>query len=341
MCCRYTLHLRQAVAQSTGFGTNSGGALGSLLNQLQTLQSTGAIDALDGLAPSNLDNSREAGTGGVSQLQEDGRRNSAQNAQRLERQGKLNQTQQLLAEKYCRGDVTPIESEAVGLIRQFSAIEKDYCQRASELLLQHGYDLFGRTSELKALNSGAIFQDYVLGIDDELVITFLGRTNKSLTVRIDRKGRLLLPNFKPIFAAGHTFGELRREITARTAARHLGTDVYVSLGAVRIMNVLVMGEVLEPGLKQLTALGSAIDALRLGGGIKKTGSVRRIQVQRGDQIFWIDAYDLLFSGLAARDLSLRDGDRIIVPPLGRTYALAGDVKRPAVRSGHTEISFTI
>ncbi|MBT7760829.1 MAG: hypothetical protein HN732_26085, partial [Rhodospirillaceae bacterium] len=47
-------------------------------------------------------------------------------------------------------------------------------------------------------------------------------------------------------------------------------------------------------------------------------------------IFWIDSYDLLFSGMAARDLSLRDGDRIIIPPLGRTYALAGDVKRPGI-----------
>ncbi|MBT5898945.1 MAG: hypothetical protein HOH61_23815, partial [Rhodospirillaceae bacterium] len=140
----------------------------------------------------------------------------------------------------------------------------------------------------------------------------------------------LLPNFKPIFAAGHTFGEVKREIAVRTAAKHLGTEAYVSLGAVRLVKVLVMGEVREPGQKQLTALGTAIDAIRLGGGIKKTGSVRRIQVQRGDQVFWIDAYDLLFSGMAARDLALRDGDRVIIPSLGPTYAMAGDVKRPAI-----------
>ena len=162
------------------------------------------------------------------------------------------------------------------------------------------------------------------------MVTFVGRLNQSHSVRIDRKGRLLLPDFKPILAAGHSFGEVRREIAARTAARHLGTDVYVSLGAVRLVNVLVLGEVKEPGRKQLTALGTVLDTIRLAGGIKKTGSVRRIQVQRGEQIFWIDAYDLLYAGMAARDLALRDGDRVIVPPLGATFALGGDVKRPGI-----------
>jgi polysaccharide biosynthesis/export protein len=307
-----------------------GGALGSLLEQLQTLQGTGAIDALEGRSPSRLDPTRRVGGNAISELQNEINDDVGTSEQILERQGLLTPEQHLLAEHYCYGNLTSVQHAAVGLIRQFSPLEKDYCQRASELLLQYGYSLYGQPAALRALNSGRIFPDYVLGIDDELIITFIGRLNQSINVQVDRKGRLLLPNFKPILAAGHTFGEVRREIAARTAAKHLGTDVYVSLGAVRIVKVLVMGEVYKPGLKHLTALGSAIDAIQLGGGIKKTGSVRRIHVQRGDQVFWIDTYDLLFSGMSAQDLTLRDGDRIIVPTLGPTYALAGDVKRPAI-----------
>jgi polysaccharide biosynthesis/export protein len=314
-----------ALAQSGGFG--GGGALGGLLDQLQTLQGSGAIDALEGRAPSLLNPSREQGAAAVSSIQDNAAARAAQNQ---ERQGLLNPGQQILAERFCRDDLTLEQGEAIALIRQFSPLERDYCRRASTLLLQYGYDLFGRAVDLQALDTGTIFPDYVLGIGDELVVTFIGQLSQSLTVRIDRKGRLLLPNFKPIFAAGHSFGEVRREIAARTAMKHLGTEVYVSLGAVRLVNVLVLGEVHEPGQKQLTALGSVIDAIRLGGGIKKTGSVRRIHVQRGDQVFWIDAYDLLFSGIAARDLTLRSGDRIIVPSLGPTFALAGDVKRPGI-----------
>ena len=307
-----------------------GGALGSLLEQLQTLQSSGAIEALEGSGTSRLDATREKGASAISKLQRDAEGGKPPTTEALQRQGLLSPEERLLAERFCRGALKPAQLAVIPLIRQFSALEKDYCQRASELLLQYGYQLFGDKAKLETLDTGAIFPDYVLGINDELVVTFVGRLNQSHSVRIDRKGRLLLPDFKPILAAGHSFGEVRREIAARTAARHLGTDVYVSLGAVRLVNVLVLGEVKEPGRKQLTALGTVLDTIRLAGGIKKTGSVRRIHVQRGEQVFWIDAYDLLYAGMAARDLTLRDGDRVIVPPLGATFALGGDVKRPGI-----------
>ena len=51
-----TLTANQAWSQ--GSGNSGGGTLGGLLNQLQTLQGTGAIDALEGRGPSNLNGSR-------------------------------------------------------------------------------------------------------------------------------------------------------------------------------------------------------------------------------------------------------------------------------------------
>ena len=51
---------RTSLAQKSELG--SGGALGGLLEQLQSLKETGAIDALDGLNPMTLDKTREQGT---------------------------------------------------------------------------------------------------------------------------------------------------------------------------------------------------------------------------------------------------------------------------------------
>ncbi len=325
--------LSMSIIGQTAYAQNTmpsgGGALGGLLDQLQSLKATGAIDALGRRTPSKLNVVREQGAGAIEELQKDATLNRIGRGIKP-RDRQLTDEQNLLAKKYCSGQSSAYELLEVELINNFSRLEKDYCKRAVELLMQYGYGLFSRQAELKSLDAGTIFPDYVLGIDDEVVITFLGRLSKSLQLRIDRKGRLLLPDFKPILAAGHTFGEVRREITARTAAKYLGTEVLVSLGAVRLVNVLVLGEVRAPGQIQLTAFNTLIDAIRIAGGVKKTGSVRRIHIQRGSQIFWLDTYDLLFSGIAARDLTLRSGDRIIVPPLGPTYALAGDVKRPGI-----------
>jgi len=311
-------------------GASGGGALGSLLNQLKNLEGTGALDTLEGgkiLSP--LNDARGARATKIRELIKNN--NEKSKKEREEREPWLRKKQQLLlAQNFCSGRLHPKERETFEIVGRISPLEKDYCQRVGEILFQYGYDLFDEGAILQNLDTGSIFPEYILGIDDEFVITFRGRLDKSFTVSVDREGRLILPNFKPILAAGHTFGEVRREIAARTAATHLGTEVFVSLASVRLVNILVLGEVHEPGRKQLTALNTLTDAIRLGGGIKKTGSIRRIHVQRGDQVFWMDAYDLLFSGITARDMSLRDGDRVIVPPLGPTYALAGDVKRPGI-----------
>ena len=64
-----------AYAQNTGF--SGGGALGSLLEQLQTLKDTGAIDALEGSTPTaNLDRTREQGTVTLQGLQRDAKKDA-------------------------------------------------------------------------------------------------------------------------------------------------------------------------------------------------------------------------------------------------------------------------
>ena len=76
----------------------SGGALGSLLKQLQTLKGTGAIDALEGRASSSLNLARERGTDAVSEIQERAASGQLLSAESLVRRGVLSQAQQLLAE---------------------------------------------------------------------------------------------------------------------------------------------------------------------------------------------------------------------------------------------------
>jgi protein involved in polysaccharide export with SLBB domain len=202
--------------------------------------------------------------------------------------------------------------------------------RTSEYLPQFGYDLFDVAAQQGTIGSGAIANDYVLGIGDELVVTFQGADSRTDTIKVDREGRVILSNLPPIPGAGRTFGEFRRDLERRTAASFIGTQVFVSLGNVRQVAVRVVGEVKQPGQHRLTGLSSLLDALSLAGGIKKTGSLRRIQVVRGEKAFWIDLYDLLLGTVGGHGLALADGDSIVVPPLGPTIAIAGKVKRPGI-----------
>lgn len=91
-----------------------------------------------------------------------------------------------------------------------------------------------------------------------------------------------------------------------------------------------MGHVQKPGSQTLTVFHTVLDALMQAGGVQKTGSLRQIKLIRDGRTQIIDLYGLLIHGNAGMDLSLRDGDRIIIPTIGPTLAIAGGVKRPGI-----------
>ncbi|HKU63937.1 MAG TPA: SLBB domain-containing protein, partial [Rhizomicrobium sp.] len=111
---------------------------------------------------------------------------------------------------------------------------------------------------------------------------------------------------------------------------YVATDAFVSVATVRQISVLVSGAVDNPGLRTLSGLSSVVDALLLSGGVKKTGSLRDIRIQRMGQQHVVDLYSVLTGGSAGGGMRLADGDRIIVPPLANTVAVAGLVRRPGI-----------
>lgn len=216
-------------------------------------------------------------------------------------------------------------------IYQPSPIEREFHERLGDpSLRQFGYDLFRSTEGEAGPLTGQVSDNYVLGVGDELVVTFQGANNDSRTGRVDREGRLIVGQLRPIPAAGRSLGAVRRDLQAETRRTLLGTDVYVSLGSVRAITVFVGGEVERPGQYQLTSLADVASALAQAGGVRRTGSLRNVRVARaGGGTASIDLYGLLGIGTPPA-VRLQDGDRIIVPVVGDTVAVSGGVARPAI-----------
>ncbi len=215
--------------------------------------------------------------------------------------------------------------------RQPSPLEQQYSKRGGRKLEQFGYELRAdRRLTATSLLNGAVPDDYVLGIGDELVVTLRGQVNSTTSVRVDREGRVVLPNMAPVSAAGRPFGAFRDDLTAQAQAAFLQTNVFVSVGSVRSIGVLVTGEVKAPGRYTLTSFSSLIDALSQANGIQKTGSLRLVRILRGDKSIPVDLYEVLLGTRTVNDLRLQDGDQIVVPAIGDTVAVQGDVVRPGI-----------
>jgi protein involved in polysaccharide export with SLBB domain len=190
--------------------------------------------------------------------------------------------------------------------------------------------MFGVGSSVTATQVGNIQDNYILGAGDQLSIVNRGHDNNSYVVPVDRDGRVIVPGYEPVQAAGKNFAQVRHDLEAVIAKDALQTHSYISLAQTRQINVLVTGEVNAPGVRMVTGLNTPIDALLLSGGIRKTGSLRNIILQRGSTRRNIDLYSVIARGDIAGVGGLTDGDHLIVPPIGATVAVIGLVNRPGI-----------
>lgn len=223
---------------------------------------------------------------------------------------------------------------------QLSALETMYSTRAGQKLQQFGYDLFAVPGPeiRKQLDKAATFSprmpegeardEFLLHAGDELEIAFTGQRTDHGLYKITPEGLLSIPGLPPIPAEGRAIGQVRLSVKAAARTLH-NTDAELSLSSVRQIGVLVTGHVQRPGRQNLTIFHTVVDALIEAGGIAKNGSLRQIRLVRNGASTAIDLYALLLHG-SGLDLQLQDGDRILVPPLGPTMAVAGKAKRPGI-----------
>ena len=220
---------------------------------------------------------------------------------------------------------------------QLSPIEAMYQDRVLDDLRHYGYDMLNKTKApitatkepSPTIPLGAVPHDFRLNFGDELDVSFTGQRTDRGRYTINSEGLLLIKDFPAIPAAGRTLGDLRAAVQSVAAAQY-NTQSYVALANVRQINVLLIGHVDKPGRKTLTVFDTVLDALIEAGGIDTQGSLRQVKLVRDGRSTFIDLYALFMHGSTNVDLALRDGDRIIVPAIGPTVAIAGEVKRPGI-----------
>ncbi|MGO2477309.1 MAG: SLBB domain-containing protein [Pseudoalteromonas sp.] len=195
-----------------------------------------------------------------------------------------------------------------------------------------GYELFaGEPTTFMPSENAAVPETYLIGRGDQLNINFYGKESESYEVIVDREGRISIPNLSPVQVAGLTFGEVKQLVKKKVEQEIIGIQAFVSLGQLRSMRILVLGEAHKPGSYSVSSLTTVSHALFISGGVSDIASLRNIQVKRaGKVISNFDLYDLLINGDSRNDIILKPGDVVFIPPVGAQVAVEGLVKRPAI-----------
>ena len=202
---------------------------------------------------------------------------------------------------------------------------------ASELK-PFGYDLFASAPTTFApAESLPVSADYLLGPGDSLDILFYGKINSSFSIAINREGFVDFPELGPVGLAGMTYGEAKAILQSRIAAQIVGTKVSITMGALRTIQVFVLGEAFKPGAYTVSSLSTITHALVSSGGVSNIGSLRNIQLKRkGKLVATLDIYDLLLAGDTSGDVRVQAADVIYIPTVGDLVSIEGQVLRPAI-----------
>src|SRR5688572_4803233 len=173
--------------------------------------------------------------------------------------------------------------------------------------------------------------DYVVGPGDEILIRGWGQVDIDYRAVVDRNGTINIPKIGVINVAGIRYQDLNGYLKTHIGRYFRNFELAVTMGELRSIQVFVVGQAYRPGSYTVSSLSTLVNALFATGGPSAKGTMRRIQLKRGDKtITEFDLYDLLIKGDKSKDVKLLSGDVIHIPPIGELVAISGGVTNPAV-----------
>lgn len=198
----------------------------------------------------------------------------------------------------------------------------------------YGHEVFNSQALTFEPNANmATPQNYRLGPGDEIIIDIWGNSEDNIRAEISPDGKIVISQIGPVYLNGMTVAEANNHIKNLFARKYSGigtdTDVNLTLGKIRSIQIDVMGEVSTPGSFRLSPFSNVFHAIYSAGGINDIGTMRNIQVLRNGKIISnLDLYDYIFKGKDTGNIRLQEGDVVIVPPYSELVNVTGNVKRP-------------
>jgi polysaccharide export outer membrane protein len=182
--------------------------------------------------------------------------------------------------------------------------------------------------QLVSQNS-TISTDYLLGGGDRIRVNVFEVPEYTGEYQVPPGGAINLPLIGSLSVLGLTTEQAADEI-ARRYARFLKRPlISVNLLSSRPINVFVAGEVTRPGSYTLSLEGSGgnnpgvqyptiLAALTTAQGVTLAADITKVQLRRklgrsGEQVVSFNLKELTQTGRVSQDITLRDGDTIVVP----------------------------
>ena len=139
-----------------------------------------------------------------------------------------------------------------------------------------GLGLFGRSffsaaGSLDSFDVTPVYKEYTIGPSDEILIRAWGQVDINLLLVVDRNGAIDIPKVGVVQVAGLKADQLEGFIKAQVGRIFKNFQMNVTLGRLRSIQVLVVGQASRPGKYTISAWSSLVHALIASGGLPGSG----------------------------------------------------------------------
>jgi polysaccharide export outer membrane protein len=159
--------------------------------------------------------------------------------------------------------------------------------------------------------------DYVIGPDDILSIVFWREKDVSGDVLVRPDGKISLPLFNDVEAAGLTPDELKAKLDERARQFFEEPSATVIVKEIHSRKVFITGEVAKPGTYPLTGPMTVVQLIAMAGGLTEYADRKNISILRVEK-GWPTSFPFDYDKVAKRKylrqvILLKPGDTVIVP----------------------------
>jgi protein involved in polysaccharide export with SLBB domain len=173
--------------------------------------------------------------------------------------------------------------------------------------------------------------EYILDVGDKLNLILSGEVKSMEGLEILRDGSILIPKYGKVSLAGLSLDQAEKSISAFFQTKAPSVEPTIQLSKLRDVQILILGNIISPGIYTLSAGSNILSALNVAGGIDDKGSYRRIEHKRNGSILKIvDLYNILINGNFDYSTQFRSGDVILVKSSYKNIPVSGAVANEAI-----------
>jgi polysaccharide biosynthesis/export protein len=169
---------------------------------------------------------------------------------------------------------------------------------------------------------------FILGPGDKIQIEVYRHDDLKKTIQIDPSGKIAYPFIGEIEAGGLSTSQLKNKIQAGLSRVILDPQVFINIpgdstsagSSIRSQNVIILGEVKNPGLFGMDRPLSAIEMVAMAGGFTTNAEGENVFLLRGGtnnpEMFTLNLKMVLSGQDLTQNVPLQTGDILYVPVTG-------------------------